>query len=468
MIQGSGLWYIAPSISSHEIESSVYHQQSFSMNVRRAVLKPRAIEMILVSLDGNHFSYTGICRRGRRSATGDLTLQVTHLTSITGIPFSEMRESLPRSVVRNFKPEEEGTHRVPPRLWEEVLALLQADPKIAGAFAPIEALISDSMRAAPRRQRDLEIFERDAIGSAIQTWRGQGLRKRVLRSASVATEDTAPYFITRLQNAPTREDLQINHDSFHFPGMESIRTNVIGSVTFTSGRNRLTIINCNRQPLEQTLGVDLIYYSHVYDAFVMVQYKRMTKERPSAAARTADDAFSGEDSSLGYRPNLDKDLAKEMQQMRKATHALQKVSTGGTKPLSAFRLDERPFYLKLCPERSFRAIDEELVKGMYIPFDLWSQLITSEGVKGTRGSARITWENCKRRFSNTEFTSLLSNGWIGSACGQSTYLAELVNEVLSTGKMVILAGTSGTDDESGYRRDSWGRFTDEDDVFGSY
>ena len=161
-------------------------------------------------------------------------------------------------------------------------------------------------------------------------------------------------------------------------------------------------------------------------------------------------------------------MKKETVRIQAAIKALKKSAPGGTDSLNAFRLDERPFYLKLCPEQTFRPVDEELVKGMYIPFDLWMQLIASAEVKGQRGGVRITWDNCRRRFSNTEFTSLLASGWIGSTQGQSAQLADIINQTLSEGKMVILAGTSGQRSNRGYRRDSWGRFTDEQDTFGSY
>ena len=77
------------------------------------------------------------------------------------------------------------------------------------------------------------------------------------------------------------------------------RRDVIGSVVLTDGNEYLTILNCNRQPLEQTLGVDLVYYSHRFDSFVLVQYKRMSEGKRGAE----------------YRPRNDPSHEKELKRM---------------------------------------------------------------------------------------------------------------------------------------------------------
>ena len=78
------------------------------------------------------------------------------------------------------------------------------------------------------------------------------------------------------------------------------RRDIVSSVTLTNGTEQITILNCNRQPLEQALGMDLIYYSHRFQAFVLVQYKRMVDEGGSP----------------GYRPYSDANHAKELARMR--------------------------------------------------------------------------------------------------------------------------------------------------------
>lgn len=471
-----GLWYTAENDqAASAIRSSIERQESFSINAQRALVKPRETEIAAISLDGQEFEYLGICSRGRRSATGEITLRLTHLRELQGVPFAAIFEALPKALANRFDFRGKGIRRVSPRLWEEMLKTIGSVPGNESVVAPLQELVVQSAAVTPTAPNDLEVFERDAIACAVQSWAGSGLRKRVLRSASPRRVGDSPYFISRLEDVPMREDSQIVHDSINFPGMEGIRANVVGAVTLSNGDESLTIINCNRMPLEQTLGVDLIYYSHKFNSFVLVQYKRMTADPVEVDASFSEREMSkndlyenDEDARLGYRPASDPNHEKEMRLIGKVREILRQISVNGTGTLSSYRMDDRPFYMKLCPQRAFRAIDEEMVKGMYVPFDLWMRLLKSDEVKGKRGGVRITWRNCPRRLSNTEFTSLLSNGWIGSTEGQSGYLGQVIETVLASGKMLILARTTGRKFGQDYRRDAWGRFADTDDPFGTY
>jgi hypothetical protein len=67
------------------------------------------------------------------------------------------------------------------------------------------------------------------------------------------------------------------------------------------------------------------------------------------------------------------------------------------------------------------------------------------------------------RFSNSEFTNLLRQGWIGSASGESKALSRIVEEVLSSGRMLLLAATTANRLSKDLRRDHIGRFAAEDD-----
>jgi hypothetical protein len=79
---------------------------------------------------------------------------------------------------------------------------------------------------------------------------------------------------------------------------------MIGSATFSKEGQSLTISNFNRHKVEQNTGVDLVYYHHKFDAYVMIQYKRMKVETLKKGNR------------IVYRPLLDESYKKEIEKMK--------------------------------------------------------------------------------------------------------------------------------------------------------
>jgi hypothetical protein len=227
------------------------------------------------------------------------------------------------------------------------------------------------------------------------------------------------------------------------------------TLTDAAGSEYLTILNCNRQPLERTLGVDMIYYNHRFDSFVLVQYKRMK-------VRSYGEGYRPE-----YRPDSDKSHESELQRMTRADEMLRSLPKRASSEVDMFRLLGRPFYVKLCEAKVKAPLDAGMTPGMYVPLGLWHRLLKSPVVSGSRGGRIITWENCTRRLNNSEFTNLLRQGWIGSAAGQSLALREIIEGVLGSNRMLVLAATSAGRVSREIRRDDLGRFAAEDDPVGA-
>jgi len=183
------------------------------------------------------------------------------------------------------------------------------------------------------------------------------------------------------------------------------------------------VINANRTSIEHTLGVDLVYYNHKYQAFVMVQYKRMD---------TDDDL---ESNKAIYRP-IDSSYHTEIQRMQNCLDNMPKYSS---KKILEFRLSHNPFFFKLCPKITFEPLSDELIKGMYIPFDYWKVLVEDPEAKGPRGGIQITYENTDRHFNNTSFVNLIKDGWIGSPVQAEDQLSKLISAGLEGNRSVIYA-----------------------------
>jgi hypothetical protein len=178
--------------------------------------------------------------------------------------------------------------------------------------------------------------------------------------------------------------------------------------------------------------------------------------------RTLRDGYRSE-----YRPDSDKSHAGELQRMIKADKMLRSLPRHNGSDLGTFRLSGRPFYVKLCEATIKAPLDAGMTPGMYIPLGLWSQFLNSAEVCGSRGARVVTWDNCLRRFNNSEFTNLLRDGWIGSAAGQSAALHDIIEDVLASNRMLVLAATSADRESREMRRDDLGRFTAENDPAGA-
>lgn len=451
-----GLWYsVGGPPLSESVEISIEKRDQFTTAVIAREVRPRPAELAVISMNGNRADYLAVSQRGRQIATGQITILFSNCVPLEGLEVMTIRSKLPSRFYSRFDPPAVGPWRPSPRLWQEIQRAIQSEGSVlADRLRDLWHMIESSQVRQGRQEGGLEVFERDAVASAIQVWGGDSTRKRVLRSAVPSRSNSVAPFLSQLSGISVREDPLIEHDHFTFPGMNVARKDVVGSVVVRdpNGDDILTILNCNRQPLEATLGVDLIYYNHRYDSFVLVQYKRMT---------------IGKSGIPRYRPSRDPNHGKELEMMRAAERAMRALPRMTGSETTSFRLSTRPFFMKLCESRAKVALDAGMVSGLYIPLGLWRRQLRSPEVRGPRGGVVMNWITCPRRFNNSEFTRLLRQGWIGSAAGASAYLSTVIENVLGNGRMLVLAATSEGRARRDYRRDGMGRFASEDDPAGS-
>jgi len=143
-----------------------------------------------------------------------------------------------------------------------------------------------------------------------------------------------------------REDQMIQHDTSVFGDWARVGGSQIGTVEFTNrSGERLTLMNVNRTRVEENLGVDLVYYSHRFRAFVLVQYKRMVNE-----GRT-----------YGYRP-IDPSYTSELTRMKAVNSTV--IPTVSTLELDDYRLNEGPFFFKLCSAHIVDPGSTDMIPGM--------------------------------------------------------------------------------------------------------
>lgn len=457
------LWLQFQGKHAEAIKRAIAQRGEFTTTVAKSSVKPQACQICFVSLGyQNMFTgrvaedfaidYVGVSQSGTLVATDEIRIKICKLidadnTEIKNL-ISEMATRFKTRVPTGF-----GGHiRVPPKLTEAIFVALEKwSANFRSGISELRAQLAEFDRIEIDPIDETSAFERDAVALALETFGGASLRKEVLRSAQADPLGKSTFF-SRLPRYEVREDTQINHDAIAFPGFRLAKQHVVGAIEVVSQMGqRLTIMNCNRQKLEETLGVDLIYFNHKFKSFVLVQYKRLV-------------ANSGD--KPVYRPDSDKNYAVEIAKMNSATLELERRFSKSS-ALRDYRLGSDIFYFKFCEALQKSSLDTGMMSGMYLPLGLWNQFVVSEEAKGPRGGVRIDWDSHPRSFNNGSFCNLLRQGWIGSSAKQTEYLENIIEGVLSGQHMLILATTSPSQNRPDQLRDDFGRFTNEDDPLGT-
>ena len=171
----------------------------------------------------------------------------------------------------------------------------------------------------------------------------------------------------------------------------------------------LTIISVNRKALEQVHGVDLIYYDHIEDTAVGVQYKRLEHVGSSSVDRTSSEWI--------YR-----NKAEIMRQL----DLMSSESFSDVMSADDWRLSSSPNFFKFVCASDFDPNRRDILKGMYVP-DGYLRLGIQEGKfqTGLRGGFRIGYSNTRYFTSNT-FIELVRRSWIGTRKTDRSVLAQKV------------------------------------------
>ena len=281
--------------------------------------------------------------------------------------------------------------------------------------------------------------ERDSLGVALDIFDSSlGLRKKVLKAWSPDLDNIEAIdekskvarlskslqemssFCSQLPERYVNEEMSLQHDLYNWEEV-SASMKQFGVYEFSSGGRVLEVVYANMNKLEETLGVDLIYYNKNFHSYILVQYKLMKE--------------STEDSGFYYRPDhqLDKEISrmKEFKKMSGKNLCIQEHKD--------YRINSDGFLFKLIPNRGINPASGQLVSGMYLTHDYMEFLLSENGPKGKRGGRLISFDNSPRYLSNTEFSSLVNKGWLGTRNSQSDQLKDLIDHFLKTGRAVMVA-----------------------------
>lgn len=385
----------------------------------------RTAPLVCFVVNAGKLTHIGLGRRGVRAGTGLSRLNIDKAEKLAN-PLS-VRNLLNRLPKRNAasvrKKLQSGGMLTEKGFTVVVEAIRQVAPQASTLLERFSLTRTERLRRLSERAKDNLAQQKEALLTALSI---AGLSRDSVQEW-IPPDETPASFLDGLPSVRLREDPMVVNDLHNLPGFEVIKAYPYGAAVFESEATseRLTVILANRLPLEEQTGTDLIYFNETYQSFVMVQYKAMERE----------DRRGGPAEAVYRLP--DAQLKEEIERMDTVLRALKACAPNTD--IGGFRLTENPFFLKLCSRLVFKPDDVGLVPGMYLPLDYWKLLENDPGIKGPKGGLRITYDNAKRYFDNTAFTTVVSKAWVGTTPSQSQVLRDVIRTTLVTGKAVAIA-----------------------------
>ena len=225
-----------------------------------------------------------------------------------------------------------------------------------------------------------------------------------------------------------REKTLIERDAHVFMEWRPDMTETLGVRKFSDGLGRtLKVMDVDRTRLEGRLGPDLVYYHVQRESFVLVQYKRMIKEK-----------------TWVYRARADFD--RQLQLMARIDDLC--LDAEGIPGLMCepgdFRLASTPSYVKVCKQPSHRMDPMAMVEGLCMP-RAQVQAYLNKG-------RSLSYEMVKDSMNSTAFAHLVALGLIGSSRRASHVVREQIRDCL--GPVVFAEFDDPLGERPGRRSDS--------------
>ena len=415
--------------------------QSFSdaLSVHDWEIKQRQI--VLISFSGNAIDYICLATKGKRVTTAKSRVEFFDLVRLESISIRDIEQLLSKDTKLHFMRSSSGRGgSIPEKTWDETLsAIRRLRPNHVGEIDRLISLATITKYCLTGESAEILLQEREALGIALDIFSGSNeLRKDVLRTWAPILDEVRNYnnaektaklspkpggssfFLSGISKRHIQEESAIQHDLFNWDN-EKARLHSMGISTFRQGSRILEVVYANKNDLEKTLGVDLIYYNKAFHFFVLVQYKLMKDK--------------SEEEGYYYRP--DSQLRDEVSRM----NAFYKKygETESIKTHKEYRINSDGFFFKLVPNKGIQAASEQLISGMYLTRKYMNFLLGDDGPKGKQGGALISFNNSPRYVTNTEFVNFVNRGWVGSNCEQSDILCELISSFLKAGQAVLVA-----------------------------
>lgn len=325
-----------------------------------------------------------------------------------------------------------GTFRagglLPPKTSQAVLsALVQIYP---ASKRIVDRALKSNLNPIRDLSEEKQFFFQQQQDSVLMSLDLAGLDRKTFLRPDFDLSKAPMSYLAGLAEVRLREGAMLTNDSSRMPGFDKVRDWVQNAKTFSDGKTTLTIHLVHEQPLEGLVGTDLIYYNETYKSFVMVQYKAMEKEGSDHVFRLPDE-----------------DLDREIYKMLMFAVQLEEIENSQRDDPRSYRMNLNPFFLKFCPRVVPEPDKIDLIPGMYLPLEYWLKLEQSSALGGKHGGMALRYDNAGRYLTNTDFTALVRNAWVGTHLDQTAVLEKVILKTLETGRAITLAQVSQPKDE---------------------
>lgn len=401
------------------------------------------LSIALLCFSDSTVDYISLAKKGKRVVTSKNRIMFSGMVSLHTLPITAIESRLNEKIQRYFVKSSQGKGGViPTATWAAIVAAIKAlRPSLIGEIDRLFSLARYSGFRLTGSAANIFLQEREALGISLDIFSGNNkLRDQVLgewaphesslrdineadATATLADPGVGrSSFLKGISKRYIQEESAIQHDLFNWPGMT--QQHEVGISVFQQGLRRLEVLYANRNALEYTLGVDLIYYNDAFKLFVLVQYKLMEEEGDLQV----------------YRPDMQ--IGSELGRMDKIYNDFR--SCDAIQSHEEYRLTDDGFMLKFVPRKGLKPASGELIKGMYIPREYMHFLMGPYGPKGPRGGTQITFEGAPRYLTNSQFAACIRAGWIGTRGVQTRTLKSILRKFYETGRAVLVAYETGS------------------------
>jgi hypothetical protein len=402
------------------IKDSICRNVQFSKHVSSRDIKPRERDLCLFRSDSIQDSIW-LCRLSTRGATGESRLIFNDpvlLGDILDNPPPPLKEELELAFAK-------GQSRLSPEIWKSLLDwIFLQTPELQPQLEELERMRLETAQVIEDFRERIIAEQWDATGVSMEF--GGFSRSKYLPPLKREILQRGEAFVLNVGTARTLEEDILHHEIRNMPGWELFKECKGGVVRMRrSGRrhepdHELTIINANRKPLEECLGVDLILHNSAFGSCTLVQYKRLTK--------------SGTTWSFNLK---DEQLCKQLDSIKLFKTAHCKAESANLP--HEYRLGTEAFFVKFVRDEISDSQSTSLFEGWYMPVEYLELLKACKLESGVGGGIYVSENNAQRWFSNSDFAPLVASGWIGTHTKTTGLINRMINASLEGSRSLVFA-----------------------------